>query len=268
MTPRPTERRRDRERGDLLATIERALEVPMLVLGAAWLGLLVVELVWGLSPLLETIGTVIWVIFIGDFVLALVLAPGKLTYLKNNWLTALSLVAPALRLFRVFRVLRFARAARGFRLIKIVGSVNRGLGALGSSMSRRGFGYMAALTLLVTLAGSAGMYSFESKVSPGHFDSYGEALWWTLMIMTTMGSEFWPRTAEGRVLCVLLALYAFGVFGYVTAALASFFVGRDAAEHPAAPASAQQVERLSLDLQALREQLRELAQHQPRSPLP
>jgi voltage-gated potassium channel len=46
--------------------------------------------------------------------------------------------------------------------------------------------------------------------------------------MTTMGSGYWPESAEARVLCLLLALYAFAVFGYVTAALASFFVGRDA----------------------------------------
>lgn len=48
------------------------------------------------------------------------------------------------------------------------------------------------------------------------------------MVMTTMGSQYWPQTVEGRLLCVLLALYAFGVFGYVTAALATIFFGRDA----------------------------------------
>ncbi len=43
-----------------------------------------------------------------------------------------------------------------------------------------------------------------------------------------MGSDYWPRTPEGRILCLLLALYAFAVFGYVTATLASYFIGRDA----------------------------------------
>jgi voltage-gated potassium channel len=33
---------------------------------------------------------------------------------------------------------------------------------------------------------------------------------------------------EGRVLCLLLSVYAFTVFGYVTAALASYVIGRDA----------------------------------------
>ena len=47
------------------------------------------------------------------------------------------------------------------------------------------------------------------------------------MIVTTLGSDAWPRTPEGRLLCFLLAVYAFTIFGYITAALASFFVGRN-----------------------------------------
>jgi voltage-gated potassium channel len=47
------------------------------------------------------------------------------------------------------------------------------------------------------------------------------------MLLTTMGSDYWPRTPEGRFLCLLLAVYAFTVFGYVTAAIAAYFVDRD-----------------------------------------
>ena len=55
--------------------------------------------------------------------------------------------------------------------------------------------------------------------------SYGEALWWTAMTMTTVGSEYAPVTAEGRLLAWLLSVYALGVFGYVTATIASHFFG-------------------------------------------
>ncbi|MFC0389344.1 potassium channel family protein, partial [Muricoccus vinaceus] len=107
---------------------------------------------------------------------------------------------------------------------------NRGMNALRAGLRRRGLGYVAALTALVSLLGAAGMYAFERAPEvEGGFSSFGDALWWTAMLMTTMGSDFWPRTAEGRVLCLLLATYAFAVFGYITAAFASFFVGRDAA---------------------------------------
>jgi len=251
----------DAARHQLLQRLEDGLETPMLVLAFAWLALLVVELIWGASALFETLGTVIWIIFILNFAVEVTLAPQKLGYLKKNWLTALSLLVPALRIFRIFRVMRifrFAGAARGLRLLRVVSSVNRGMGALGASLSRRGFGYVVALTVLVTFAGAAGMYAFENE-TPGGLDSYGEALWWTGMIMTTMGSQYWPLTIEGRVLCIFLALYAFAVFGYVTATLATFFVGRDAENDDAEIAGASAIDQLKSEIAALRREIRALA---------
>jgi len=247
----------ERERYELLQRLEDWLETPMLVLAFVWLALLIVELIWGESLWFEIIGTTVWVIFLLDFAVELVLAPHRVAYLKRNWVTAISLLLPALRIFRIFRVfrlLRLARAGRGLRLIRVVSSLNRSMKALGASLSRRGFGYVIALTVLVTFAGAAGMYAFENE-SPGGPNSYGEALWWTAMIMTTMGSQYWPQTAEGRVLCVFLALYAFGVFGYVTATLATFFVGRDAENDEAELAGAKQLAALRDEVSALREEI-------------
>jgi voltage-gated potassium channel len=126
-------------------------------------------------------------------------------------------------------------------------------------MGRRGFGYVLALTLVMTLVGAAGMVAFESGGPGGGLDSYGEALWWTAMIMTTLGSDYWPQTAEGRLLCFILALYAFAMFGYVTATLATFFIGRDAESDEAEVAGAASMEALRRDIQALREEIRSLS---------
>lgn len=252
------------ERRGVLAQLEGWMETPMLVLGLVWLALMLWEYVRGIGPLLEAVAGVIWIIFILDFALKFALAPDKTDYLKSNWLTLVALVVPALRVFRIFRVvrvLRAARAARGLRLVRVVTSLNRGMRALGASMGRRGFGYVVALTALVTLAGAAGMYAFENGVEGG-LTTYGEALWWTAMIMTTMGSTYWPQTPEGRVLCLLLALYSFAVFGYVTATLATFFVGRDAENAQAEVAGAAQVESLRAEVAALREELRAWARQE------
>jgi voltage-gated potassium channel len=252
----------EEERRELLSRLEVWLETPMLVLGFVWLALLILELTRGISPLLESIGTVIWIIFILDFAIKFALAPDKTNYLKANWLTALALVVPALRVFRIFRVvsaLRAARAARGLRLFRVISTLNRGMRALAATMRRRGAAYVVALTLIVALSGAAGMYAFESGEGGRGFDSYGEALWWTAMVMTTMGSDYFPRTVEGRLLCFLLAVYAFAVFGYVTATLATFFVGRDAADAEAEVAGAAQIESLRAEIAALREELRALA---------
>lgn len=248
----------ERERYELLQRLEDWFDTPMLVLAFVWLALLIIELIWGQSRWFEVIGTSIWVIFLIDFAVELVLAPHRTAYLRRNWLTAVSLLIPALRLFRAFRVFRLlsvARAGRGFRLIRVVSSLNRGMKALGASLSRRGFGYVVALTVLVTLGGAAGMYAFENE-SPGGLSSYGDSLWWTAMIMTTMGSHYWPQTVEGRVLCVMLALYAFGIFGYVTATLATFFVGRDSESDAARQSHATALAAVHAELRAMREELR------------
>lgn len=252
----------EQERFELLARLEDWLETPMLVLAFVWLALLIVEFIWGESSLFEVIGTSIYGVFIVNFALEFTLAPRKVDYLKRHWLTAISLLVPALRIFRVFRVfrvLRLARTARGFRLLRVVSSLNRGMLALGASLSRRGFGYVIALTLLVTFGGAAGMYAFENEAPEG-LHSYGEALWWTVMIMTTMGSQYWPQTVEGRVLCVFLSLYAFGVFGYVTATLATYFIGRDAESESAEVAGSAQLISLREEIHALREEMRAFAE--------
>ncbi len=251
------------ERREILQQVERGLEVPLLVLSFGWLILVVVDFAWGLSPFLEMVSTLIWAIFILDFALRFTLAPSKGDYLKSNWLGAISLLLPALRLLRIARLaqlLRVTRVARGLRLVRVVGSLNRGMKALGKSMGRRGFGYVMALTLLVTVVGGAGMYAFENEVADqGGLHNYSSALWWTSMLMTTMGSDYSPQTPEGRALGLILAIYAFAVFGYVTATLATFFIGRDAESAGGELPNARSVEALRAEIAALRSEVQAIA---------
>ena len=154
------------ERNKLLQSIEELLEGPMIVLGFTWLILLVVELIWGLPKYLEYVSMAIWVLFIFDFLVKFFLAPSKKRYLRNNWLTAISLLIPAIRVVRFVRFLRIMKGIRGVRVIKIVSSLNRGMRSLAATMKRRAFGYVMILTIVVTFAGAAGMYSME-KGTPG-----------------------------------------------------------------------------------------------------
>jgi voltage-gated potassium channel len=252
----------ERERSEVLQQWEDWLEMPMLVLGFAWLVLFIVELVWGLNPLLEAIGTLIWIVFIVDFCIQFLLAPRKLFYLKHNWLTAFSLFIPALRTFRIVQVVRplqSVRAIRGLQLLRVMIRTNKGMRVLAASMGRRGFGYVVGLTAIITLIGAAGMYAFEHELPDGTITDYATALWWTAMVMTTIGSDYFPKTAEGRTLCFLLALYAFAVGGYVTATLATFFVGQDAESDDAELAGAKSIQALQAEITALRTEIQALA---------
>jgi voltage-gated potassium channel len=105
---KPAREALDKERYELLQHLEDWLETPMVFLAFVWLSLLVVELVWGESYPFRMIGTLIWIIFILNFVVEFTLAPHKTAYLKRNWLTAISLVIPALRIFRIYRMFHYS----------------------------------------------------------------------------------------------------------------------------------------------------------------
>lgn len=262
---RPQQQAIEHEQQQILQQLEDWLELPMLVLSLAWLGLFVVELTWGLTPLLDAVSIVIWGIFILEFVLRLSIVPQKISYLQTNWLTAVSLFLPALRtlrFLRIMRVLQTTRAVRGLRLLRVLTRTNRSMRSLTANFARRGFGYVVMTTAIITLAGAAGMYAFEQEApDQTGFDSYGTALWWTAMLMTTMGSDYFPQTPEGRILCFLLALYAFAVFGYVTATLATFFVGQDADDDEAEIVGAKSIDALRDEITALRTEIQSLRQN-------
>ncbi|WP_027366657.1 ion transporter [Desulfocurvibacter africanus] len=245
------------ERFEALHQLEDWLDWPVVFLSFVWLGLFIAEMIWGLGPILQGLVYAIWFIFIVDVSVRFVLAPDKLDFLKSNVLTILSLVLPALRVFRALRALRVlqaARAARGLRLVQVVGSINRSMGALRTSMRRRGLGYVALLTVAVVLAGAAGMLALEGGADSKGFTSYGDTLWWTAMIITSLGSEFWPQTPEGRILGFLISLYGFAVFGYITASIASILVGSDARREEGV-AGAKAMAELKKEIATLREEI-------------
>ena len=180
------------ERLRLLVGVARALDGPMQLLGFVWLVLLVLDFTRGLSGFLRTLNLAIWGLFVLQFVVEFVIAPRKRQYLERHWLTAVSLLVPALRIFRILRamrVLRLAAGGPGAQLVRVVGSINRGMAALRRTMGRRGIGFVSLLTLIVTFAGAAGMFTLERGAAGGGLPTYGSAVWWTSMIMTTLGSE-------------------------------------------------------------------------------
>lgn len=244
----------EQERWQVLSQLEDWLERPMLILSFVWMSLVIIELVWTTSGVFELIGTIIWIVFILEFVLRFALAPRKLDFLKRNPITIIALAAPAFRFLRVLRLLRFGR---GLRLVRIVGAANRGLGALQKSFDRRGLGYVLATTALVILLGAGGMLAFEpAREIRGGFSDYADALWWTAMLVSTMGSDFWPVTSEGRVLALLLSLYGLAVFGYITASFATFFIGQEAAAPDGDVGGSSEIAALRADIAALRAELR------------
>jgi voltage-gated potassium channel len=134
--------------------------------------------------------------------------------------------------------------------------------AMQLAMRRRGLAYVLALTVVVVFAGAAGVYQFENpralaaaglrSEGAAGIGSYGEAVWWTAMMLTTMGSDYFPRSSEGRIIAWLLAVYAFAIFGYITATVASLII---LVEQPQAAEEAKALRRELAELRALVEPL-------------
>ncbi len=231
----------------LLSRLHRTLEPVFIVLSGVWVVLVVIELATGDLPRsLALLVWVIWALFVVEFAVGLLIAPSRRTFLRRNWLTGLSLFVPALRLVRISalaRLLGAARVTRSLGFLRVLTSVNRGLGALGRTARRRGVPYVLAATAIVLALGAGGMAYFEGSIPlsrdtadlarPG-LEAYADALWWTAYTMTT-GAPTIPRTGEGRLLGWLLSIYGLAVFGYLTAILASHFVGRDLSPRPSRP---------------------------------
>lgn len=236
---------RSRQRLHLLHRMVQFGELPMAVLGIVWMALLGIDMVQGLHGVLSRASQLIWILFAVDVVAELAIAPNKRTYVKRHWPIMLSLALPALRIVRIIRVVHLAQATRVAPFSHSLVALHRGLAALGATLRRRGFAYMLILTMVVTLLGAAVMVGVEKGAAdPEGIHDHGSAVWWTAMLMTTLGPPSWPVTVAGRVFCFILALYAFTVFGYVTATLATFFIDRDADRPDTAVAGERSVEDL------------------------
>jgi voltage-gated potassium channel len=117
---------------------------------------------------------------------------------------------------------------QGLRLARIVTGLNRGMRSWRGALGARRLPFVVLFSAVVGLVGAAGIYTFEHGTNPG-FADFSDALFWSGMMLITLGSGAWPETGAGRALAFMMGLYAFSVFGYVTAALASILV-----EHPVA----------------------------------
>jgi voltage-gated potassium channel len=222
----PVEKPVEAERWELLTNLDRLLDRPLMILGIVWLALIIADFASGLDPTLEALTYAIWALFIFDYGLELLIAPDRGAYLKRHWFGLLALAVPALRGLVILRALRSLHLLRATSLARILASTNKALTALDSFLGHRRLGLVIASTFIVTVAGAAGIYAFErdpAATGPA-INDYGDALWWSAMLMTTVGSEFWPQTIEGRVIAWLMAVYALAIFGYITAYLASIFL--------------------------------------------
>ena len=180
------------------------------------------------TQLLEIYDNAICFLFLFDFGLRLKRAPSKRGYFIHGrgWLDLLGSI-PSFSVFPYTALLRLARLSRVARISRLLrGKSKREL--LRDVLDNRGR-YAAFITLLaavVVLAVSAVMVlQFESKSSDANIKTGGQALWWAVVTITTVGyGDYYPVTPGGRLTATVVMFCGVGIIGSLASILASVLV--------------------------------------------
>jgi voltage-gated potassium channel len=220
-------------REDLVGRLDRYLDVPLALASLALVLIAIIELTGEVSGpwqgRLAALGWALWSFFVVEFVVKLALAPIRRRYLREHWLDALIVLLPFLRVLRLARVVQTARALPAFRLLVFGG---RGSQSTLTLLKRRRIGQLAIISAMVILVGAALGFLLEAGAPGARIQDFGDALWWSAALVTTVSSELYPVTAAGRVLGFVLMIYAIGIFTYFIGSVASVLVALDARPAP------------------------------------
>ncbi len=190
----------------MLDRIERMTELPLLLLSFIMIPVLLGPIIWDMSEteneLFFTLDGFIWALFAADLFIKLAITPNRLAYARRHWLEVLVVAVPFIRPLRLVRLFVFGSRAfvRSRRLVNI------------------DFLLVYAIGLVIVAA------TIVTAVEQGHetIESFPDALWWSVVTVTTVGyGDMTPVTPTGRAIAIVLMVGGIGLFGGLTANLAS-----------------------------------------------
>lgn len=197
------------------------VEYLYMVLGFGYLGIysvqVLVEPPADIYAGLELVADVIFWIFAVDVALRLVYLgkgiftwTGLIGFIRENWLALLALLLPAFRSLRVLRVI----------------VVLRGLEPYLNTRSSR-VGMIVGVTFpLILYTAALSIYEAERYADGSNITSFGDAVWWSIASVTTVGyGDKFPVTPDGRLVATFLMVIGIGLFSALTALLASWVMG-------------------------------------------
>jgi voltage-gated potassium channel len=190
--------------------------------------------------LLTLYDNVVCIIFLIDFGINIAGAKPKRAYFigQRGWLDLLGSI-PSFGLLglsqitALFRLARLSRLARITRLLR--GQAGKDL--VLDVLKNRGQ-YATFITILlagiVLSTASILVLQVESEAPNGNIRTGGEAVWWGLVTITTVGyGDFYPVTMFGRLTGVFVMFAGIGIIGALASILASLLVSPPPPEEPA-----------------------------------
>lgn len=160
-------------------------------------------------------------VFAFDFLYRLATAPSRRRYFFRGWGWADLLAAiPGLGIFRLFRIVRVVQLLRRVGRQRLAEEV----------LERRAIAtFLLTIWLVFVVVEVAGATVFvaESTNPDANITNAGDALWWGLVTITTVGyGDQYPTTGAGRIIGVFLLVAGIGLFSVLTAFIANAFLAR------------------------------------------
>jgi voltage-gated potassium channel len=106
-------------------------------------------------------------------------------------------------------------AGQGMWLFRIGIALRRGARGISRFWQRSRLDLVMALTGVVVVIGATLMLLLERGHPQGRIQDFGDALWWSAAVVTTVASDLNPVTPGGRLLAVFMMVYGMTVFGYL-----------------------------------------------------
>jgi voltage-gated potassium channel len=194
------------------------MDIALMVFGFVYLAIYSFEVLakpdQALMQVVKFVSEGIFVLFALDLFLRLFLSRKELLslsgwglFLKTNWLSLLALAAPMLRSLALLRFLVVLRGIAPF---------------IQSRVSRLVF-YIGVAFPLVIYTASIAVLEAEQGSQDATITSFSDALWWSLVTVTTVGfGDEYPVTAQGRLVGSVLIFVGIGLFSTFTALIASW----------------------------------------------
>ena len=174
---------------------------------------------------------IVCIIYCLDFIVLTVYAPHPLRFLLRNFYI-LILSIPYHSIATILDI-EFSRTVQ---IIMSGGVVLRSVMALFITLrwliARRTTRLLWAYVATVVLSGYvAALLFYEYEAPVNHtVASFGDALWWSWMNLTTVGAEIFPVTVIGKILCVLLPILGMAMFPVFTVYVTSLYNGTQVAD--------------------------------------
>jgi len=189
-----------------------------------WLIVLATPLVVHLPTLISVVfgiaDSLIWAAFIAEYAIKISLAPSRASFFRHHLVYLLVVVLPVLQPLRLANAIALARI--GAILVYSLTRAHK-------IFSHKGVHFVLLSSVGILLVGAALEVQLERSAPGSNIHSYGAALWWAIVTVTTVGyGDKYPVTVGGRAVAVVLMIVGISLIGVVTATVASYFVEESA----------------------------------------